>query len=444
MVTTSRIMAGGLLSALLFSAHVVAHAEADSVVKNALALVDGGQAQQAYAALEPLETNRAGDPDFDTVFGIAANDTGNYTRAIFALERVMAVQPNNARARAELGRAMFAVGDTRGARTLLQQTKDQGVPVEAAGTIDQFLQAIDRVEEGGRSSWKGFIEAGLGDDTNINSGPGNSIVAVPLFGGLPLTLNPAGVKTGAGFATLAAGVSGRYVIDPRWSLIGNATANSRGHSGSNDQFDTTQTDINGGASYRVERNDYSLVAQYSTYGVNGSRARDSAGLVGEWTYRFDGYRQITSYVQYAHLSYPQQGVRDADRTVVGSTYAHLFPQGLLVFGGLYIGTEKEKAANVAHLGHDLIGLRIGLQKPLSQSLSLFATLGYEGREFGGQDPLFLVTRKDNQTNFNVGVSWSPAPLWRITPQVAWTRSSSNVAINDFSKRVVSVVARREF
>ncbi|RYX95739.1 MAG: DUF560 domain-containing protein [Comamonadaceae bacterium] len=444
MASKQKILASGLLAALLLSAHIAARAEADGVVKDALAMVNSGQARQAYDALEPLETARAGDPDFDTVFGIAANDTGNYTRAIFALERALAVQPGNARARAELGRAMFAVGDTKGARTLLQQTRDQGVPVEAAGTIDQFLQAIDRVEEGGKSSWKGFVEAGIGDDTNINSGPGNSIVAVPLFGGLPLTLNPAGVKTGAGFATLAAGVSGRYVIDPRWSLIGNATTNWRGHSGSNDQFNTAQTDLNAGASYRVERNDYSLVAQYSTYAVDGSRARDSAGVVGEWTYRFDGYRQVTSYLQYAKLTYPQQGVRDADRTVIGSTYAHLFPQGVLVFGGFYFGTEKESAANVPHLGHDLVGLRLGVQKPLSQTLSLFATLGYEGREFGGRDPLFLVTRKDDQTNLNLGLSWSPAALWRITPQIAWTRSSSNVAINDYSKRVVSVVARREF
>lgn len=439
-----RILSGGLLAALLLAAQVPAQAEADTVVRNALSMVDSGQPQQAFAALEPLETSRAGDPDFDTVFGIAANGTGNYTRAIFALERVLAVQPGNARARAELGRAMFAVGDTQGARTLLQQTKDQGIPVEAAGTIDQFLQAIDRVEESGRSSWKGFVEAGIGDDSNINSGPSNNIVAVPLFGGLPLTLNPAGVKTSAGFATLAAGISGRYVVDPRWSLIGNATTNWRGHSGSNDQFDTAQTDINGGVSYRVERNDYSLVAQYSTYGVDGSRARDSAGLVGEWTYRFDGYRQVTSYLQYAKLTYPQQGVRDADRTVIGSTYAHLFPHGVLVYGGFYLGTEKESAANVPHLGHDLIGLRLGVQKPLSQSLALFAALGYEGREFGGRDPLFLVTRKDDQTNFNVGLSWSPAPLWRVTPQIAWTRSSSNIVINDYSKRAVSVVARREF
>jgi Flp pilus assembly protein TadD len=76
--------------------------------------------------------------------GIAANETGQYTRAVFALERVLAVQPGNSRARAELGRALFSVGDTKASRQVLMETKQDDIPAEAAATIDQFLQAIDQ------------------------------------------------------------------------------------------------------------------------------------------------------------------------------------------------------------------------------------------------------------------------------------------------------------
>ena len=85
------------------------HAELDAVVRDARALLEKGQAKPAFELLEPLEAARAGDPDFDTVLGIAANETAQYTRAVFALERVLSVQPENSRARAELGRALFAV-----------------------------------------------------------------------------------------------------------------------------------------------------------------------------------------------------------------------------------------------------------------------------------------------------------------------------------------------
>ena len=433
--------------AALFAAALApsaAFAEVDALVRDALEMTQKGQAKQAFELLSAQEEKRAGDPDFDAVLGIAANEAGEFSRAIFALERVLAVQPDNARARAELGRALFAVGDTKGARALLEQTKAQGVPVEAASTIDQFLKAIDKVEEAGRSSWKGYAELGLGTDNNINSGPGVSSVAVPAFGGLVVPLNAGGIKTSASFTTLGAGASGRYVIDSRWSLIGTAATNWRGNSGGNSNFNTTQSDLSAGGSYRVERNDYSLVAQYSTYGVGGSTARNSSGLVGEWSYRFDGFRQITSYAQWASLTYPAQSVRDANRNVLGSTYAHLFPSGWLGFGGLYFGSEKEKAAGVPHLGHKFTGLRLGVQKPINQTLALFATMGWENRNFGGTDPLFLVTRADRQSNVNLGVSWSPAPAWRVTPQLSITRSSSNIPVNDYGKRMLSVVARRDF
>src|SRR6187402_83907 len=130
----------------------LAHAEVDALVSSARTLLDQSQAQKAFDLLEPQEAARAGDPDFDTVLGIAANETGQFTRAVFALERVLAVQPGNSRARAELGRALFSVGDTKASRQVLMETKRDDIPAEAAATIDQFLQVIDQAEDAARSS----------------------------------------------------------------------------------------------------------------------------------------------------------------------------------------------------------------------------------------------------------------------------------------------------
>src|SRR3989338_2182926 len=118
-----------LLSAAWFSAALAGavHAEADVLVRESLTLVEQGKAQQAFDQLAAAEAERAGDPDFDTVLGIAANDTGQFTRAVFALERVLTVQPGNSRARAELGRALFALGDNQAARQVLQETKRDAI-----------------------------------------------------------------------------------------------------------------------------------------------------------------------------------------------------------------------------------------------------------------------------------------------------------------------------
>ncbi len=419
-----------------------AHAEMDSVVRDALALTESGQARRAYDMLEPLEVQRAGDPDFDTVFGIAANQSGEHARAIMALERATVVQPGNARARAELGRAMFAVGDSISARTLLEQAKSQGAPAEAALTIDQFLRAIDVAEALVRSTWRGYVEASLGHDSNISSGPPNANVAVPALGG-PVTLAANAVKLGAGFGNLAAGVSGRYVIDSRWSAIGNASFSQRTDFNQS-PFDNSQFNVGAGAAYRVDRQEFSVVAVHEDYRVDGSLNRTQNGLVGEWLYRLDNLREMGAYLQYSKLRYPAQPVRNASRIVGGASYAQQLSEDWLAWGGAYVGSENEDAAAMPHLGHTLFGLRAGAQRALGPSLAAFASLNYESRNYGGQDPFFRVQREDRQTTLGVGINWVPAKSWRVTPQISYVHNQSSIVINDYNRAIFSVAARFEF
>ncbi|MDO9405402.1 MAG: surface lipoprotein assembly modifier [Polaromonas sp.] len=443
MASKQKLLAGGLLATLLLSAQIAAHAEIDQLVRDANGLVQQGQSKQAFDLLEPQEVRRAGDPDFDTVLGIAANETGQYTRAIFALERVLSVQPENSRARAELGRALYAVGDNQASRRVLMETRQGNIPVEAAATIDQFLQAIDRNEEATRSSVRGYVEAGLGHDTNVNGGPASGNVAVPAFGGLIFTLAPGAKKQEDTYATLGAGISGRYVVDPRWSLLGNASINGRGNF-SADDFNTLQVDASAGASYRVEKHEFSGAVQAGTYDVDGSTSREQWGVVGEWTYRPDGNRQWSTYLQWGELKYPGQSIRNVDRTVLGTSYAQSFRNGFLAYGGAYVGTERQNNSAFPQFGHDLIGVRGGLQQELSPTLALYASANYEDRRYDGADPLFLRTRHDKQTSLNLGLNWVPGKYWRVTPQISYTNIKSNIPINDYDRTIVSVVLRRDF
>src|SRR3546814_19492098 len=59
----------------------------------------------SYEQLAAQAEGRIGDPEFDYQLGMAALDAGRYGEAVIALQRVLAVQPNNAPARAELARA---------------------------------------------------------------------------------------------------------------------------------------------------------------------------------------------------------------------------------------------------------------------------------------------------------------------------------------------------
>jgi len=422
-------------------AGVGAHAELDDLVRKALAMTESGQSKQAYELLEPFEVQRAGDPDFDTVFGIAANQSGEHARAIMALERATIVQPANARARAELGRAMFAVGDSKTARALLQQAKEQGAPPQAALTIDQFLRAIDVAEAQMQSSAKAYVEVALGRDSNISSGPANANVAVPNIGGVVLAANT--VKRSATFGNLAAGVSARHIVDSRWSLVGNASINKRLNANES-VFNNRQVSLFGGASYRLDRQEFTAALAYEDYNLNGATNRSLRGLVGEWSFRMDDAREVGAYVQHSLLHYPGQPLRDAHRTVIGGSYAQQFDSGIVAWGGVYAGRENESASGVPHLGHHMFGLRTGVQKTIRADMSAFVALNHERRGYGGRDPFFLVTRHDNQTTLAIGLNWVPAKTWRVSPQLNLIRNDSTVIVNDYNRTSLSVSARKEF
>lgn len=439
-----RCFVAGAAAALASLVSPNSHAQSDGLVRQAQAALAQGQARQAFDLLAPREVERAGDPDFDLALGMAANGTSQYSRAILALERAINVQPGNAQARSELARALFAVGDRKGARELLAEGKLQGMPLVAGESIDQLLQAVDRVDASGQSSYKAYVEASLGHDSNANGGPALRNLAVPAFGGALVELQPAGMRTGAGYMNVGGGVSGRYVLDARWSLIGNGAANARRHSGDGQPFDYVQVDANAGVSLRTERHEWTLVAQLGTYDIDGARVRNTKGAVAEWTYRVDGFRQFSAYGQFGRLSYPQQPIADADRAVLGVTYAQLARGGLFGYGGIYGGREAERSSGVAHLGHSLRGWRGGLQQALNPSLAAFVTAAKEHRRFGGQDPLFNMARGDRQRDLSAGLSWVPAPAWRVTPQAAWTWTRSTVPIAEFNRRIASIAVRKEF
>jgi outer membrane protein len=406
-----------------------AHAAWDATLRSALALTESGAAQRAFELLEPLEMERSGDPDFDLVLGIAANQAGHHTRAIFALERALMVNPNNARARAELGHALYAVGDIAGAKAMLGQAKTQSIPTEAARTIDQLLQTIDRIESEAGSSTRAYIEAMAGYDDNVNSAPSSKV-----FGLKPVS----SAFSGVGFH-----VSGRKTIAPRWSALGSFGYSTRGHDTNALAYDSTQMDASIGANYRVDRNEYTAALQVGNSTIANAPARSSWNITGEWTHRLDAFRQVNAYAQVGQLMYPQK-TRNVDRYVFGASYGHQFRSELSVYASAYLGQEVTSQPGVGHLGHQLVGGRLGLQQPFGSALAMFATVSLEDRSYNGPDPFFLSTRHDQQWGLGAGAHWIPAKAWRVTPQWSYLQTVSNISTSSSEKHTLSVTARREF
>ncbi len=417
---------------------------ADEVLNKAQALMHQGDAQRAFELLDSEEASRAGDPAFDAAMGRAAHAAGQYSRAVLAWDRVVTAQPANAEAAWELGRALHAVGDKKGANAVSERVRAAGIPVDAALSIDQFLVSYDRMGHEGRSTWKGHLELTVGRDSNVNAGPDLNAPALSPPGTPAWALAPGADAQRASFAAVQGNLRGRQVLDARWSLIGAATAEMRGYSDAGKPYDSAQLDASAGVAYRIERHEWMLSAQGGTYRLDGDTLRNIGGALGEWIYRIDGFRQWDTFLQVQELRYPTQSLRDSRRTVGGTSYVHVLRNGSLYYAGLYAGQDEPRAADVDQLGHRLAGVRAGLQWAVSADWAAFTHLHHERRRYGATDPFFGVTRRDRQTHWVVGLSWLPTPGWRITPQWAITRNTSTLPITDYDRRVFSVTVRREF
>lgn len=132
--------------------------------------------QQQWDSARTLSTRMVaeyeGEPDFDFLYGLAALGSNNLDDAVFALQRVTAVQRNNDRARLELGRAYFAQQRWAEARQQFERVRSNNPPANVRANVDRYLEEIERREREALVAWKGTLSVtGLYDSNAANISP---------------------------------------------------------------------------------------------------------------------------------------------------------------------------------------------------------------------------------------------------------------------------------
>lgn len=416
---------------------------ADELTDRAKALLAAGKGAEAYQILEPAESARAGDVGYDFLLGLSALEAGQNTRALFALERVLAMEPNNVRARAEIARAYLALGETQTATQEFETVKRQGVPADVSMTIDRYIAAARRIDDQNAPSLTGYIEATLGYDTNVNVGPNKNSVAIPGFGGLPFTLGKDSKANADWFASAGAGMNLRTPLGDGYMLLAGMSGQAR-HNFARDQFDTQGGDANIGITVTRDQDVFTLMAQTGTIYVDSDRFRNYNGVTGQWQRNLDARNQISGFLQYSDLHYPTQDVRDADRWVAGASYAHLYRENIMAFASTYFVQEKPQTNHVDWLGFSGIGLRVGGRMNYDAQTVLFGGATWENRGYDKEDPSFLKPRRDNQYGLTLGATRYISKDISVTPQLSLTYNESNTALNQYHRELLSVTVRREF
>ncbi|MEO9133296.1 MAG: surface lipoprotein assembly modifier [Sphingomonas sp.] len=427
--------------ALAMAMAAPAWAAVDDLVTQALALEAKGQMADAYALLAPQLSARAGDPDFDYAYGIAAADAGHGLEAILAFQRVLAVQPDNAQARAEIARAYARNGDLESARAQFDTVlADPSIPDPVRQRFSRIVRDLDKVRGGGDTNVSGFVEAIGGYDSNINVATSLNSITLPLLAFLgPATLSGAARSQDSGFFGASGGLSVRAPLSAQTSLYVSALGDGRFNTRISDYNQITATGTAGIAHTLGNRDVVSLSGQYQQFWLGGSPYRSAAGVIGQYTFRLKEGRALSLAAQWYRLDYPTDPLRDADRFAASATFADR-TTAITLAGG------KEQTRNAAsdNLSNAFVSLRGAIEKPLSKRLAVVASAGVEGRFHDADDPLFLQQRRDAELDLAVGMKLLVAHNLTLRPGVSYTRNFSNIALYDYRRFTASVAVRAEF
>jgi hypothetical protein len=360
---------------------------------------------------------------------------------IIALQRVLAIQPDNAQARAELARAYALAGDIDTAREQFATVVDDpSLPDPVRQRFTGFVRQFDRAIAGGGSDVSGFLDARGGHDSNINSATDLTTVTIPLFAFLgPGTLGAGARSQDDEFYELAGGVSGVTAIGRQDRLFASALTNWRDNFDSG-AFDTAS--LTGTAGYAhtfANRDVVSLSAHAQQFWLGSDPYRSSFGAVAQYTKLLPRGRALTFAAQYNRLDFNGQPLLDADRYALAVGYVTRVLSAN-VSGG---HEETRRAAGDAY-SNTFATASIGAELPVTSRVAVVAGAAFDMRRYDAADALFLVERNDERVDLQAGLKIALVDGLFFVPRGTYTRNWSNIPLYDYDRWTVSAGVRFEF
>jgi hypothetical protein len=421
-------------------------------------LVKAGKSRQAYELALEHRGRLEGRPGFDLYYGIAAVDAGHVSEGVLALERVLAHHPDHGRARVELARGHFLLGDNRRARRQFRRVLANDPPQAVREKVRRFLAALQARERAVRVGISGGVEIGVGYDSNVNVAPDEE--RIDIYGGLgTVRLQDESRETADAVVSTAADLAVGIPLSAHWRIRVGANARQR-TAVSNELFDQDQGTARAGIGYRG-RNLSARLDLNGTRSYVGERAAglrngyfggepymNLVALRGHVGYGFGNGASLSTFGQAARQRYPGQAVRDARLLVggVGGGYAMALPGRprlkLTLLGGRQKASEDSTTAE-ALAGKRIQGGQLGLRLHPAARWRVRARFQVRQTRYGAEHFLFQERRRDNRFRANLEGRWQCADHWSLTARLAQSRNDSSIPLYAYDRTRALLITRYE-
>lgn len=394
--------------------------------------------------------------DVDKLFkeGIFQREQGNVFTSIEALETVLSNQPSLHRARLELALAYFRALNYEQAQQQAQRVLDDPkTPDNVRVAVLAFMAQIKRDQTAllaNRHTWEPSVSAGLLYDSNVNVGPGSTILpggSVLLSSVLPRSDEAAVVQAGISHTynspdTMRLGETPlRFVWQSRANAYYKEYFNERAY---NLSVLTLSTGPGWIAPNKWRAN---INLQFDDIYLGHQRLALFTSLAPAFTWQLKN-AELTWDAVYLDKNFSRQvdNGRNSVYVATGLSYGHLFNQGkIAVQGGLRAFEEK---ADISRFSNDGWEAFIGANFVAWENGTLFARYNYRDSKYNGIEPFFGVARDEREERYEIGFghNFKDGALnnWKLTGSWQQTRNRSNVTVFTYDRDVVGVNLGRSF
>jgi tetratricopeptide (TPR) repeat protein len=400
-----------------------------------------------FAAAYTLATSvpeAQGDPHFDFLYGVAAVNVGRTAEAVLALQRHLAVVPGNDRARLDLARAYFELGDYVRARQEFEFVLRYNPPADVRANIRRYLDSMQTRESlSGNANARLYVETGFGHDGNTNMGTYNKTIESPLLSGL--LIDPTSQGQPSDFVWIAAG--GRWVrqVSAPFAVVAGADMDNKLNQDT-PQFNTANLSTYAGFSLVSGAVLYRLTVSDALTYVNTMRYSGRLSTSGEMQYAVGEGLTLSGRLQYAEQSYsPDINYRDATLETWGAGVEKSFSAPWSPVLGLQLSqTKEDNLAKRLDLSRQLDTWRISANLSPSDKLGVLLAYSEQQATYQSADLGFGNVRGDTLATLDLVISYALNPNWTLRSDLQQMESKSNQSLYAFQRTMGGIKLRYSF
>ncbi len=400
----------------------------DADVETLTRLNASGDAASAYQLATSMLPTWGGDPAFDRQYAVAALESGRASEAIFALERLLMLDPQDNNAQLEIDRAYAMLG---------REPLSTGMDPLASSRVSTPVTAM----------FSGSLRLGAGYGTNVDARPDTDEMTTPSGPVVVADLKP----RDDGFGSLELTGRYRFPLSSTWSGFVEGGMASRFYSDADD-LDSLSMLLRTGVQLQKDRTRLQVSLLGQQYRRDDTRLLDRFGLSADYLYELNDELSVGFFTSVRRQDYVISSI-DSNVLMVGLRGNLRVKHQLdpLFYAGLYRGWEEPQQDNPVTAGRterDLFGGYTGVRLVLSESLwanmeGAVVSSRYEG-PFQLVVPATLNPRRDDFLELKLDLGWRMDERWTGQLSYSFQDNTSNTELLEYRRQQVELMLQYGF